>query len=230
MSINGELQAFAQDAKIELFVLEGGSLGTDVFRFHAGVNEYFTNIIWQGNEYTAIPMQADGFEFNGKTFPRPKIQIANTLGAFSSLVAQYDDLIGCKVTRKQTLAKFLDVVNFKDGNPYADPAQALPDELFYVTQKTVENKTYIEFELGTALDISGVALPRRQVIASVCPFRYRGEECGYAGGSVAKFDDTPTTVLSEDNCSKKVSGCKLRFGANGELSFGGFPMSASLDV
>jgi len=230
MNIKGQLQAFEQDAKIELFMLSSGKLKAEVFRFHAGVNEKYEDIIWQGNTYTALPMSSEGFEYSGKDFPRPKIKLSNCAGAFSALVAQYDDLIGSKVTRIQTLARFLDAANFVNGNPYADPSQFLPLEEFFVTQKTAENRNYMEFELGSSLDISGVALPRRIVIASVCPFRYRGEECGYAGGAVAKFDDTPTSILSEDNCSKKVSGCKLRFGANGELSFGGYPMSATLDI
>lgn len=230
MTINGELQAFAQDALIELFVIEGGKLGADVFRFYAGVNEKFEPLTWQGNVYTAIPMQASGFEFKGTSFPRPKITLSNALGAFSALVAQYDDLIGCKITRKTTLSRYLDAVNFVDGNPDANPAQQFPDEEYFVTQKTAENKLSIEFELGSSLDIAGVAIPRRQVLATVCAFRYRSEECSYVGGAVAKADDTPTTILAEDRCSKKLSGCKLRFGAAAELPFGGFPMSASLDV
>jgi lambda family phage minor tail protein L len=55
-------------------------------------------------------------------------------------------------------------------------------------------------------------------------WRYRDPEgCGYAGGAVAKVDDTATTDLAQDDCSRRVSGCKLRFGATAELPIGIFP-------
>jgi lambda family phage minor tail protein L len=230
MSIYGDLSAFAQDARIELFVLSGGKLGTEVFRFHSGLNEYKSDIVWQGYTYTAIPMQASGFEFTGTSFPRPKVQIANLNGSFSSLVRINDDLIGCKITRKQTTSRYLDAVNFLNGNPNANPSEHFMDEVFFVTQKTAENKVYIEFELGTALDLSGVMLPLRQVGPDICPFLYRGDECGYSGPAVADKYDNPTTILANDKCSKRVSGCKLRFGATEPLSFGNYPGSALVNL
>lgn len=229
MSIYGDFQKFAQDLRIELFVLDTGSYGAGVFRFHAGTNEFNGDIIWQGQTYTSIPLEATGFEFDGTRFPRPKLSVANANGVLSALVRQYDDLVGSKVTRKRTTARYLDAANFISGNPTANPAEHLPDEIYYIVQKTGENRVQIDFELGSALDLSGVMLPKRQVLANICPFKYRSQECSYAGGAVAKADDSPTTVLAEDACSKTINGCKLRFGSNGELPFGGFPGSALVD-
>lgn len=235
MSILGELQAFDQGKWVELFVLDATNLGAGLFYFHAGVNELNSNIVWQSNEYVALPITASGFEYNGSKLPRPKLQLANVQGLFSALVKQYNDLVGCKIIRKRTAVKYLDAVNFSAGNPNANPSECLPDEIFYIVQKTAENKITIEFELGSALDLQGVLLPRRQVIATVCPFKYRGEECGYTGGPVANANDVTVGTYEEDRCSKRVSGCKLRFatGSNafqtGDLPFGGFVGAALLD-
>lgn len=230
MSIYGDLSAFAQDARIELFTISGGKLGTEVFRFHSGLNEYKTDIVWQGYTYVAIPIQASGFEFSGTSFPRPKMQVANLNGAFSSLINLNDDLIGCKITRKQTTSRYLDAVNFEGGNPDANPSQQFADEIYFVSQKTGENKVYIEFELGTALDLAGVMLPLRQVGPDICPFGYRTLECGYNGVPVADKYDNLTSDPTKDKCSKRISGCKLRFGATEPLSFGNYPGSALVNM
>lgn len=230
MSILGELQAFNQDQWVELYVLDATTLGAGLFYFHAGVNEFNADIIWQGTTYIALPVQASGFEYNGGgSFPRPKIKLANINGMFSVLIRSYNDLIGCKVTRKRTAVRYLDAANFVGGNASANPNEYLEDEVYYITQKTNENKYLIEFEMGSALDLQGVYLPRRQVLATVCPFRYRGEECAYTGTSYWTELDVVTTDPLLDKCSKSVTGCKLRFGENGELSFGGFPGAALVD-
>jgi len=63
----------------------------------------------------------------------------------------------------------------------------------------------------------------------VCSWVYRGEGCGYTGGAVATSNDQPTDDLTKDMCSHKVSGCKLRFGANGDLRYAGFVGSALIE-
>ncbi len=80
-----------------------------------------------------------------------------------------------------TLARFLDAVNFKDGNPTADPNQHFPDEMWFIEQKTLETHQVVEFELSSVFDLMGVQLPYRQIIKNTCPWKYRGPECGYTG-------------------------------------------------
>ena len=63
--------------------------------------------------------------------PRPKVSITNVQGLFSGLIRMYDDLIGAKLTRKRTFARYLDAVNFKNGNPTADPNVQFPDDIWY---------------------------------------------------------------------------------------------------
>jgi len=230
MSIYGSLQSLDQGRWVDLFVLDASSKGAGFFYFHAGENEFKSNVVWQGQEYSAIPVEASGFSYDSGAFPRPKIKLANIQGIFSTLIRSYNDLIGMKVTRKRTSVRYLDAVNFIDGNPNANPSEYLEDEIFYITQKTSENKLYIEFELGSALDLKGVYLPSRIIVPNHCPFWYRKEECSYAGTNYFNINGIPVTTLAEDVCGKRLSDCKLRFGEYGELSFGGFPGSSLADA
>jgi len=170
-------------------------------------------------------VQASGFEFSGGgTLPQPKIQVANVTGLIGALCRELDDLVGAKLTRKRTFVKYLDAVNFSGGvNPTADPNAAFPDDVWFINRKSVETREVVEFELSAAFDVQGVKLPRRQIIANICPWQYRSAECGYAGGAVADVNDTATGVLANDVCGKRLASCRLRFGAFAPLPFGGFP-------
>jgi phage-related protein len=111
--------------------------------------------------------------------------------------------------------------NYGDAQP--DPTAEFPDDVYFIDRKSAETKKLVEFELAPASEVRGVMLPRRQIVQNVCAWAYRGAECGYAGGAVAKIDDTPTAILGEDKCGKRLASCKLRFGEYAELPFGGFP-------
>lgn len=225
MTIQSDVQKLDPGALVELFVLDATALGGDVTRFHSGLNELQSSVVWDGDTYTPFPIEASGFELSGRgTLPRPKIRVANVTGLISALCQELDDLVGATLTRKRTLVKYLDAVNFTGGvNPTADPTQAFPDEVWTVNRKAEETSAYIDFDLAAAFDVAGVKLPRRQVIANVCPWQYRGAECGYAGGAVADINDEATATLADDRCGKRLASCKLRFGEYAELPFGGFP-------
>jgi len=102
MSILGDIQAFGLDAIIELYILDLTNKGEGLFYFHAGTNQHNENIVWQGQEYIALPVEVDGFEMSGTQFPRPKFRVANISGVFSAMVMQLQDLVGCKVVRKRS--------------------------------------------------------------------------------------------------------------------------------
>lgn len=158
---------------------------------------------WQGNAYQNFPILAEGFERNtsGK-LPRPKITVANVDGAVGALVRDAQDLVGAKVTRKRTFVKYL------DGQPAADPTAGFDDEVLWIERKALETAEAIEFELCTALDLDGLKLPRRIIQATVCPWVFKGTECGYAG--------------ADATCTKTLSDCKTKFGSS-PARFGGFP-------
>lgn len=199
-------------------------LPDQTIRFHSGTNQLLGSAVWQGNVYTPWPIKAVEFATPSQGSPaRPKLQVGNFGATISALCRQYEDLLGVKLKRRRTLVKYLDAVNFADGNPTASPTEEYPVETWIITRKVNETPAAIEFELGSPLDLQGVKLPRRQVIAGTCLWAYRSGECGYAGPPVADYTNKPTTDAAKDQCSRTLAGCKKRFGANGELPFGAFP-------
>jgi lambda family phage minor tail protein L len=225
MSISSDIQLLAPSAVVELFELDLTSLGGEKYYFHGGINSQGNNIVWKGITYTRYPIEAEGFEKTSTgTLPRPTLRAANIMGEVSALAYNFQDLVGGKIIRRRTFAKYLDAINFPGGiNPYADPNVAFPDEVWSIDRKSAENPVFVEFELAAAFDVIGIMLPRRQCIQNTCTWKYRSAECGYTGGAAATKNDVPTADLTQDVCGKRLSSCKMRFGITGQLPYGGFP-------
>ena len=228
-AVGEELNKLAPSAVIELFELDGtaSSIGVpSIYRFHAGVNEQISgNIVWNGNTYQRYPVEATGFSYEGGgQLPRPTISISNILSLGTTLVLEYNDLVGATVTRIRTLKKYLDATNFTSGtNATADPFAEFPREIFIVDRKVAENRAVVSFELAATFDVAGVKLPRRQIIQNICPWTYKGEGCGYTGTDYYDINDNEVTNVAQDVCGHRLSSCKLRFGENAEIPYGGFP-------
>lgn len=221
MNLPELLQQLDAGAIIELFEVDATSISgvpTDVFRFHAGTNNISQPVVWQGLSYTPMPVEASGFDLTPRgTLPRPVFKVANLSGSISALMISFEDLVGAKVTRKRTFARYL------DGQPGADPTQYLPDDIYFVERKVSETHVAVELELASALDLEGVELPSRPILVDVCAWQYRSAECSYTGSNYFNVNDDPVSLFGQDVCSHKVTGCKKRFGARGVLPFGGFP-------
>lgn len=214
MSLNADIQSLEPGSIVTLFVVDLTDVGGELLNFHPyGMGQ----IVFQGVVYEPWRVTASGFERSGNSSPSPKIRLENVGGYVGALCEAYNDLSGVKVTRRRTLAKYL------DGQPTADPEEEFPPEIWYVEQKTAENPEFVEFELASALDMQNVQLPRRQIIQNYCPWRYRGAECGYLGDPVADEFDIITTDAQKDKCGKRLQSCVIRHGENNELPFGGFP-------
>ena len=173
-----------------------------------------------------------------------------------------NDLGGAEVRRIRTLKKYLDRTNFReqgpalnqdgtnttgtqDGdiilykrtldNPTEDPNARFPDERWFIDRKESETRDAITFELASKFDLAGQKIPRRQIIANVCQWQYKGDGCNYVPGDEAgkvvdgvtyhRFDinDDPVTSDDDDVCGKRVSSCECRFGKKTGLPFGSFP-------
>ncbi|NBQ51414.1 MAG: phage minor tail protein L, partial [Marivivens sp.] len=102
----------------------------------------------------------------------------------------------------------------------ADPTAKFEDEIWYLDRVANENLGYVEFELTSKLDLTNLGLPRRQVL-EVCPWQYRGTECGYKGTAYFDLNDKATNKAN-DQCAKRYTSCTKRF-KRGLLPFGGFP-------
>jgi len=227
-SIYADLSAISPSAIIELFELHYDSTlhgSSDVLRWHAGVNDAITgNITWNGNDYTRLPVKAEGFEYkNSGSLPRPTLSVANLNSAITALLIGVNaftpgnDLIGAKVKRIRTLKKFL------DGESGADPYATFPVEEWFVDRKASESRDVVTFELASKFDLSNKKLPNRQVVANICQWQYRSSECSYTGSNYFDVNDNTVGTLAADACGKRLSSCKKRFGENGELPFGSFP-------
>lgn len=224
--IASDLQSLTPGNIVVLYELDTTVIGgTDQFRFHDGVNPLGNNLTWSGQSFVKFPIETSGFERTGSgSLPRPKMVVANIDGLISQVARSLGGLEGAKLTRTRTFLKYLDAVNFPGGsNPTADPSQYIEREVWYVARRASENKIYIEYELAASFDLSGLKLPRRQVVQNVCPWRYRSAECGYAGGPVATITDALSLDMATDRCGKRLRSCEMRFGLNNPLPFGGFP-------
>ena len=160
-----------------------------------------------------------------------------------------NDLGGAEVRRIRTLAKYLDSDNFgftgsgvtqasdplvtQDGdgfdfnivniNATADPNARFPDERWFVDRKASETRDSVTFELASKFDLAGQKIPRRQIIANICQWKYRSSECSYTGTDYYDVNGNEVSTEAQDVCGKRVASCKLRFGENAELPFGSFP-------
>ena len=206
-----DIQITNPSAEISFFILDLNTIGTSAVYYFcpSGQNQQGGSIVWQGVTYQPWPVQADGFEItNQGVMPRPKIQISNLDGSIGSLVRQHGDLVGAKLTRKRTLAKYLDAVNFPGGNVNADPLKGFADDVYEINQKTTEDSQagFMEFELRAAMDLDGFRIPRRIMQAQLCGWR-----------------STDTAICPfAATCAKKLSDCRTNY-PTGKLPFGGFP-------
>lgn len=192
------------------------------------------NIIWQGEVFEPMALQADGLEMrsDGKA-SSPTLTMANHIGGTQGAVSAYclllDDFAGAKLKVITTLAKYLDAENFSEGNPTA--ANESRAQLWFIEQKTSENAQQVAFELSNPIDFEGLRIPVRQ-ISSYCDWcargNYRGEECGYTGATMFTIKDEPTDNPALDQCSGRLKSCRIRFGENKPLPYGGYPASSLL--
>jgi lambda family phage minor tail protein L len=227
-----DLQAIAPSAVIELFELELNTTQhgvNETYYFHAGVNaDNSANIVWNGQEYIRYPIEATDFVYTGTgSLPRPKLRVSNIFGTITAILLSLPDgLLGAKVSRIRTLARYIDGVNFPGGtNPLGtpDPTAEFPREIYYVDRKATETRDVVEFELAAVFDLAGIRAPKRQCIANICQWVYRSAECSYTGSNYFDENDNTVGTLAADVCGKRLSSCKKRFGNFGILPFGSYP-------
>lgn len=247
MTIAADKQKLLPGRRVELFDL-------DLAIFQAGLKYHFCSafnenvaIQWKGNTYTPIPVIAEGFEVSGKgSLPTPTLRLSNVSLLPSTIINQFGDPVGAKITRWVTFANYL------DNGATPDPNQHFLPEIYFVERKTAHNKVFVEFELSASMDQEGRQLPGRQVLRDACTFRYRSYNaatgtfdytdvtCPWAGsdqvegGTESPFFTAAGVSTSNpalDRCGKKLSDCQLRFTPLGvDIPFGGFPGVARVRI
>jgi lambda family phage minor tail protein L len=216
---------------IELFTLDLTVFGDTVYYFIAA-KPSSGSVVWQGNTYVPFDLEAEGFELDGKgAAAQPKVRFSVTNPVITAFINAFNDMVGATITRCKTYKKFL------DGETTANPNAYFPLEIYKIDRKSSENRMQVEFELASILDQRQAQLPGRTITAFYCPWLYRrwnGTAFVYApGDNACPYTDTPSfdinnasTTSANDKCAKTESACKVRFGANAELPFGGFPGAA----
>lgn len=240
-NIRQTIQQLEPGAKVRLIEVDCTSFGGDILRFHNYDVEYTETelltfqalgpledippkqIVWQGEYYSCWPYELQGIEWDGTgKSPQPTLNVSNQDGSISSLCLALQNLFGAKVTEHTTFRQFL-----SDGD---DPDDSMEfTQSWFITRKSGESQEAISFELSSPADFTGQQLPRRQIYA-MCHWAmnggYRGPDCGYTGMNYFTEKGEPTTDPSKDKCGALCRDCKLRFGEESPLPFGGFVASS----
>ncbi|MEM8610478.1 MAG: phage minor tail protein L [Cyanobacteria bacterium P01_H01_bin.105] len=210
------LQELAQDTFIDLFEVSGYNPDSpfDKFRFTNHVGIQFGN-----KGYQPIPAQVDSIEFTSDgTQPEPTLSVGDPNGIITGLILLYDNMEGASVRITRTQKRYL------DGQPEADPTAIIAHADFLIARREQHiPREVVVFVLANPIDIDGAKTPARICLRN-CVWRYRDPDtCGYSGEARYTLGNQRTLDPKQDKCSKSIAACKLRFGENAVLRYGGFP-------
>lgn len=218
-------------AEIELFELDISRINThkgeNIWLFCNELNELNEPVVWRDRTFLPIPIEFEGVSKKSEgTSNRPRLTVGNIDGYMTGVIVKYNGLIGAKLTRYRVRAHHLDAVNFKAGNDQANSDEYVADSYIF-NSASGYNKYQATFELSLPTETDGASLPNRTILASVCPFKYRGIGCGYDGHAIADIEGYALAPheMEKDRCGKSLRDCQARYGINGQLPFGGFVMA-----
>ena len=237
LNISRRQQSLTPGREVELFTFDASSIptldGTGVgglYRFCSrAING--TTVLFGGNVYTGIGIEAEGFETAGKgRLPSPKLRISNIDLWASTLINSLGDPLGATITRFLTFDRYL------DNGEQPDSAAIFLPQIFVIERKISQTREYVEFELSASMDQAGTFLPKRQILRDNCThvyrrwnvsageFDYSSATCPYVGSDTIQggaedpyfdVDDESTTDPARDVCGKRLNSCKLRFESQG---------------
>ena len=159
--------------------------GDEYVHFHAGVEEDLSTVQFRDrenssviNSYTALPVQAEGFEVQSDgPSQRPTISFANVLSTFGDLLQLEDgtvltnkDLLGKKVYRRRTLYKY----TYGQAGDSPDRTIEYPIQMYFIDRIANETPQMIIFELASGFDLAGTMTPRRVITGNSCSWVYTG--------------------------------------------------------
>ncbi|QVW27742.1 tail tip protein L [Hafnia phage Pocis76] len=235
------LQSLYAGEIVTLIEIDGTKFGAQKYCFH-NENIAFTpeelmtarqtgelpekNIIFRGEVFGARPFGISGITFtsNGKA-GKPQLTVSNLDSRVSALIRAYNGMMQAKVIIWVTAKEFLnDDGTVKDG--------AFRKMVYYIERPSFCNKTIAQFDLTSPYDMDGIMIPAR-ITQSSCFWAQRGwyrsgKGCGYNGNRMFDKDNNPVTDPSLDFCAGTPTACKLRFGEDQELDFGGAPVASLL--
>jgi len=160
----------------------------------------YGEVVFNKNVYYGFPIGMDGIDItNDGAMNRPSLTIANVesllrtsstfqnafdsqraeaAGATGSGIANFklDKLVGKKVTRRRTLEKYLNI----SAGQTTDAASAtdiieLPKAVYIIDRIASKTNIMVMLELASPFDLSGIRVPRREVIGKYCGWIYKGK-------------------------------------------------------
>jgi len=235
------LQSLYPGEIITLVEVDGSKFGSNVYRFHSENIAYTPeelmqaretgilppkDIIFRGDVYGARPFGISGIGFtsNGKA-EKPQLSLSNLDGRVAALIRSYNGMMQAKVTIWITQADLL-------GENGAVEDGAYRKLVYYIERPNFVNRDVARFDLTSPYDMDGIMIPSR-LTQSVCYWAQRGwyrsgKGCGYNGSAMFDKDNNPVSDPSQDFCAGTVTACKLRFGPENELDFGGAAVASLL--
>lgn len=228
------LQSLYPGEIITLIEIDGTRFGAQVYRIHNENIQYTPEelmqaretgvlppkeIIFRGEAYGARPFGITGISFSsdGKA-DKPQLTLSNLDSQVSAMIRAYNGMMQAKVTIWITAAEFL-------GANGAVQDGAYRKLVYYIERPNFCNQSVARFDLTSPYDMDGIMIPPR-ISQAVCFWAQRGwyrsgKGCGYNGAAMFDKDNNPVSDPSQDFCAGTATACKLRFGENNELDYGG---------
>lgn len=228
------LQSLYPGEIITLIEIDGTRFGAQVYRIHNENIQYTPEelmqaretgvlppkeIIFRGEAYGARPFGITGISFSsdGKA-DKPQLTLSNLDSQVSAMIRAYNGMMQAKVTIWITAAEFL-------GANGAVQDGAYRKLVYYIERPNFCNQSVARFDLTSPYDMDGIMIPPR-ISQAVCFWAQRGwyrsgKGCGYNGSAMFDKDNNPVSDPAQDFCAGTATACKLRFGENNELDYGG---------
>lgn len=128
------------------------------------------NIMWQGNEWQAFPLDIETSSEDGKTIPALNVKVSNCGGIIQTYLQQYNGLADSMVRLMVALAS-----NLENPNPEF--------ELDFLIKSASYDESWVTFCLSASAELMN-RFPAHRYINNFCPFRCGDLRCGYIGAGV----------------------------------------------
>ncbi len=138
-------------------------------------------------EYTPFPMSIDGLDLQADgASSRPSLTVANLGGLFGAQLGDYtnDDLVGCRILRRQTLKKYL----YGESGDASPPIEFRKQE-YIIDRIASESNIALILEVAMPFDLENIKLPRRVVVGKYCSWKYQQDGCSWAADSAVQYGD-----------------------------------------
>jgi len=227
MTLNSKIASDVQKSDLGKVVsMYEIDVDSTIYRFVNSTDDG-SSIIFNSNTYVPIDIKTSGMgsSNNGRS-NNPTFQISNVEKTLQSVVDGNNYLLGCTLTLRRTLYKYL------DGQAGADTNAIFPLEVHIFNQMKTKNKNLISWALTPYVSLEKIQLPKRIFVRDYCPFTYRyytgsafdytGVSCPYTDTNYFDKSGNPCSA-ADDNCGRRLTDCRLRYpNDTDELVFGGF--------